>query len=335
LRNAFTATVSSRANRVSSTRSSVALRLLGISEREVLFETRGFVRRGAASHLEEVGRSFVRGYNSALSADGSTLSATLNSHAAEFVGFAYEGAAMALTLLDRLVPGKRKRFAQFTTAAGRPHVYMVHVGAGWAWARLPWVRIRLDAAIRSLDPLLRWLAVDGYGFHQGFFAADKFVRRRQRPRFLQGYAARAFDQGLGRSLWFSCCADVEHITQAVWSFESERQSDLWSGVGLACAYAGGADTGAVRTLLGASGPSAASFAQGVAFAAKARERAGNPAAHTDAIARATCHQPAADLARITDLALERLPPDASVPSYEIWRQRIQAMLAPSCAASLA
>jgi hypothetical protein len=68
------------------------------------------------------------------------------------------------------------------------------------------------------------------------------------------------------------------------------------------------------------------LAQGVAFAAKARERAGNPAAHTDMASRLLCGMSAAEAAAVTDETLLDLPPDGDVPAYEVWRLRIQARL---------
>src|ERR1022692_1923089 len=58
---------------------------------------------------------------------------------AELQGFAFEGAAMALTLLDHFMPVNRGRFHRFLHGEGAPHFYMLHVGAGWAMARLPWL----------------------------------------------------------------------------------------------------------------------------------------------------------------------------------------------------
>src|SRR5262249_43750809 len=149
-------------------------------------------------------------------------------------GFAFEGAAMASALLDLLALGRGRRLEGLLRGPGAAHVYMVHVGAGWALARLrrrPWSRLH------GLDPLLGWLSVDGYGFHQGFFAWERFVRRQEEPRRLSAYARRAFDQGLGRSLWFVHGADVERIASSVKSFSVRRRGDLWSGVGLAATYA--------------------------------------------------------------------------------------------------
>jgi hypothetical protein len=52
---------------------------------------------------------------------------------------------------------------------------MAHVGIGWAIARLPWLRRRIEQPLNRLDSLLRWLAVDGYGFHEGYFYWPDYV----------------------------------------------------------------------------------------------------------------------------------------------------------------
>jgi hypothetical protein len=73
------------------------------------------------------------------------------------------------------------------------------------------------------------------------------------------------------------------------------------------------------------------LAQGAAFAAKARQRAGNLAEHTRVAARILCGMTADEAAQVTDAALENLPARAAIrsedagatPAYEIWRQRIQ------------
>ena len=198
---------------------------------------------------------------------------------------------------------------------------MVHVGAGWALAQL---RRRVDHALAQLDPLLGWLAIDGYGFHQGYFHWPKSVDRQRVPKGFSGYARRVFDQGLGRSLWFVEGAEVDRIAETIARFPRSRHADLWSGVGLACGYAGGVSAEAMESLIAIAGANQPCLAQGVAFAAKARERAGNRLTDTDVACQIVCGMPAEDAARLTDLALIDLPADRAIPAYEIWRQRIQA-----------
>jgi len=308
-------------------------RLLGISVEETLVLRRGFHVRDTAikERLEAIGQTFLRGYHAALPDEGgAALARSLGLVGAELQGFAFEGAAMALTLLDHLLPMNQGRFHRFLQGTGTPHFYMLHVGAGWALARLPWLRWRVDAFISTLDPLARWLALDGYGFHQGYFYWPDSVGRQQVPRGVAGYARRAFDQGLGRSLWFVEGADATQIAAAIAAFPEARQPDLWRGVGLACAYAGGRQRSHLELVREAAGPYLAQAAQGAAFAAKARERAGNPAPHTELACGILCGVSAQAAAAVTDDALRDLPPDGVEPAYEIWRRRIQEQLIHTC-----
>jgi len=271
--------------------------------------------------LEQVGRCFLHGYHAALEGDDpEILASRLNQIEADFRGFAFEGAAMGLFLLDHLTPWRKDRLLSFLAGPGSPHIYMTYVGAGWALAQL---RRGVSRALARFDPLLGWLAVDGYGFHQGYFHPRRSVGRRAVPRRLSGYALRVFDQGLGRSLWFVEGADVGRIAATVARFPVARQPDLWSGVGLACAYAGGADRQAIEAVMTSAGGYRAQLAQGAAFAAKARERAGIPASDTDLACRIIWGMPALEAAGATDAALVDLPADGVVPTYEVWRQRIQ------------
>ncbi|HEV7784465.1 MAG TPA: DUF1702 family protein [Thermoanaerobaculia bacterium] len=303
--------------------------LFGIDPADTTFARRRF--RGEAGavrdRLERVGQTFVQGYHAALAEERpAPLAERIDAEVErDFRGFAYEGAGMGLALLDTLIPGRRaarNRLALFLAGPAAAHTYIVHVGAGWVMARLPVSPERYLA--RLADPLLRWLALDGYGFHEGFFRWPKSVTRQQVPRRLHGYARRGFDQGLGRSLWFIDGADVERLPGTIGAFPASRQPDLWGGLGLACGYAGGRTLAEIEALLAASGPYAPMLAQGVVFAAKARQRAGNPTPQTELACQAVWGVPAGIAATVSDEALRDLPSDRpGEPAFEVWRRRIQ------------
>jgi hypothetical protein len=301
--------------------------ILGISPKEVSFVRRGF--RGGndetRQRLEQIGTTFLQGYDAALEEnEPEALAAQLNGIEADLRGFAFEGAAMSLALQDHLLPWKRDRWRSFLQGPAVVHAYMVHVGLGWALARIPWRRRRFERALRRLDPLLGWLAVDGYGFHEGYFSWPQSIQRQVIPKRLSPSARRVFDQGLGRSLWFVNGADVGLIPRTIEAFPPWRRGDLWSGVGLACTYAGGSEEAALKVLRQASGTHQAQVAQGAAFAAKTRQRAGNPAAHTELACTILCRLSAREAAALTDATLEFLPTEGPEPAYESWRRRLQA-----------
>jgi len=302
---------------------SLRQRLLSIDPGETSFARRRFRCADAAiqERLEGVGSAFLHGYHAALAEDRpAALAVRLDRLAPELRGFTYEGAALGLSLRDFLTPWKRSRLRRFLDGPADPHTYLAHVGAGWLLARAP---VRVNALLARLDPLLGWLALDGYGFHQGFFHWPQAVEGQEVPKRLAGYARRAFDQGLGRSLWFVDGADVRRIPRTVAAFPAARQADLWSGVGLACAYAGGRDREAIADLARAAGSHAPALAQGAAFAAQARERAGNPTPATALACAVLCGRSAAAAAAITEETRRDLPADGLVPAFEVWRQRLQ------------
>lgn len=299
-------------------------RLFSISLEETTFAKRGFRKpeEHLQQHLETVGRQFLLGYHAAIKNDKlDILVPHLNAVEAEWRGFAFEGAAMGLAILDLLTPWRKHRLQEFLAGAGDAHAYMVHVGAGWILGRLP---LNVEKYLDRLDPLLKWLAIDGYGFHEGYFHPSRYIKQQEICRKLSGYARRVFDQGLGRSLWFVEGADVTCILQTISQFSSNRQADLWSGVGLACAYAGGVEGNAIEMLRSTAGPYRPQLAQGAAFGAKARLRALNLTSHTELACQRLCGMSAQAAAKVTDVALENLPTEGKEPAYEIWRQRIQA-----------
>lgn len=302
---------------------SLRRRIFGISQDEVSFAKRGFPGREspARPRLEYVAGKFLDGYHQALAADGpNDLARRLATIDLEVRGFAFEGAAMALALLDTLTPWNRWRVRSFLRGPGDAHAYMVHVGVGWALARL---HRPVAPTLKRFDLLLRWLIVDGYGFHETFFHWRRCVQEQTVPDVLGGYERRMFDQGLGRCLWFVEGAEVESIARAITGFPPGRQVDLWSGVGLACAYAGGVERKQIELLRGAAGEMLPQLAQGAAFGAKARQRAGNLAPHTETACRVLCGMSADTAAGITDAALKGLTHDGPEPAFDVWRRRIQ------------
>lgn len=311
-----------------SLRRRLARSLFAISPREIASAFRGFRldTQEIRDRLEGVAGTFVRGYHAALEVDPPALAERLDREPAAARGWAYEGAAMALTLLDVLTGWRRDRLRRLLAGAGDAHVYIVHVGAGWTLARLPISPARLLA---RLDPVNGWLALDGYGFHEGFFHPRTAIARQKVPRKLSGYARRGFDQGLGRSLWFVEGAEAGRIAAAIAAFPPERRPDLWSGVGLACGYAGGMSGEGIAALRRAAGPQTPELAQGVAFAAEARARAGHTPDHTELACQVLCGVGAAAAAAIARESGRDLPPDAKstkeieVPAFEVWRRRIQ------------
>ncbi|HEY2443843.1 MAG TPA: DUF1702 family protein [Streptosporangiaceae bacterium] len=299
-------------------------------------ETRGFYVKNAASQdlLETVGRTFLTGYGYVMEARSpADAEERLEEIPVKFRGFAYEGAAMGATMLD-VMPGiGSSRFTGLLAGRGAAHVYMAYVGAGWAMARLPKFRW---SRIAAPDPLLRWLVLDGYGFHQAYFHTDRYVHGQftdpdfgwpaEGPRW---YASRVIDQGIGRATWFVGGTDPERVSSIFAKFPEARRADLYSGAGLAACYAGGVNETELREFWRQAGDYRPDLAQGCAFAATARVHAGLMVDHTQLATQVLCGMSAEQATKVCENALPEQvpagPPEpGELPAYEAWRQRIAA-----------
>jgi enediyne biosynthesis protein E3 len=307
-------------------------RFLAPDPGDVTFERRGFYAPGARqqANLEKIGRMFLAGYGSGMTGRSITeITESLADIERPFRGFAYEGCSMALAVRDALLPVRRHWIRDFLAGPAAPHVYMAHIGIGWAMARLPSVRWR---AIMPADEVLGWLALDGYGFHQAYFRTRQYVDGQYQGRIPlwhpSAYAARAVDQGIGRALWFVNGSDVQHVALAIGRFAQSRHADLWSGAALASVYAGGADVDDLRLMADLAGRYLPDAAQGAAFAATARLHAGLVTPQTEVSVRVYCGMSVEDAASVCVQAADGLAESARAePAYELWRQRIRSQFA--------
>lgn len=305
--------------------------LFGIAPHETTCEGRGFLGGSlqARARIEAVGTCFAHGYHAGLEETRlDKIQQRVEQLEAPWRGFAYEGTGMALYLLDRLTPWKRDRFERFLAGPGAPYRYLALVGAGWAMARLPRF-FDLNQCLAGLEPELRYLAMDGYGFHMGYFQWDKYGVRQESDSRLTGYALRAFDQGLGRSLWFVRVLDIDAIAETIHTFAEHRHSALWAGVGLAAGYAGGVTPEALERLKNFAGVHRAALAQGVAFAAAAHSDAGLEPAHTQLASRIVAGLPMPELVKCFHQSRPQEHSARASLLYEVWRQRLQGALASS------
>jgi hypothetical protein len=292
-------------------------------------DVRGFYQKSPAARelLESIGHAFLTGYafaaESRMPADAEEQ---LEGISTSLRGFAYEGAAMCFAVRDGLPGGRHDHVARFLSGRGDAHVYMVYVGVGWAMARLPRWRW---SGLYARDPLLRWLVLDGYGFHQAYFHTRRYVHEQYReagfpwpvggPRW---YAGRVIDQGIGRACWFVGGADAERVAALLDRFPEARRPDLYSGAGLAATYAGGANSGELEWLWQHAGDYRPQLAQGSAFAAGARVRAGLVMPHNEVATRVLCGTTVAEASTVTDVTRPVEPATGQTPSYEFWRRAI-------------
>jgi enediyne biosynthesis protein E2 len=296
---------------------------------EVTFAGRGFpvVPSAATQRLEAIPQAVVCGFEWGIDArDQWEVERRLDLVDAEHRGFAYEGVTMAFTVLDAMGRGHRTR--DLLLGPGRRHVFLAYIGMGFAMARLPkplWKRVVPDLTGDPYYPTMSWLAVDGYGFDRAYFDTQRWVgaQKEAPPYHWDGqpdYFPRAVDQGIGRALWFICGGHAPDVAAVASRFAGRRQPDLWSGIGLAAAFAGGCDRDGLAALRRAADGHRAQLALGVVFAAKARSYAGSVPEHTAVACSALAGITVENAVALADATA--VSSAGSEPAYELWRRRI-------------
>lgn len=307
---------------------------------EVRFAARGFPvpPSPTSAALEAVPQTVVVGFEWGMEAtDQRELRRRIELLAPELHGFGYEGAMMAAVVRDAMTGFRSRRAAALLAGPARPHLFLTYIGIGFAMARLP--RLLWRSVLPELDgvphhPTVSWLAVDGYAFDRAYFDTETWVagRRRFTPYPWQGrpdYFRRACDQGVGRALWFVYGAQPGEVAVAVSRFEPDRHPDLWAGVGLAAAFAGGADAGGLARLRSAAGDHRAQLGLGSVLAAKARDFSGIVPGHTGLATRELAGLDVAGAVALADDTEPAAVPADSAPAYELWRSAIRDRLAAS------
>jgi enediyne biosynthesis protein E3 len=268
-------------------------------------------------HLQLIANTFASGFNSVVN----EFTDTCNEIDSSFRGFFQEGAAMAYALSDSLFLRKKQQLMILDFMRQEPdYCYLHHVGIGWAFAKIPWARAIL---FKQLDPLLCWLALDGWGFHDTFFNKKRALNVNF-PIAIKGNARDIYCQGVGRALWFVKGSDPIKINQYIRLQKKNYQPALWSGVGLAATYAGYhcANDESLILLKRFSGQYLKHLQQGVVFAAQAASHG-----QTDnMLTRRTCEVLTGHsielLSEICKKSKKLLPKSASADTYQLWRKKI-------------
>jgi enediyne biosynthesis protein E2 len=300
---------------------------------EVTFAKRGFpvTPTPATQHLEAIPESVICGFEWGIDARNQwELERRLDLVDAEMRGFAYEGATMAFTILDAMGRGHRTR--DLLLGAGKPHVLLAYIGMGFAMARLPkplWRKVIPDLTGDMFYPTMSWLAVDGYGFDRAYFDTRHWVDDQRVPSAYPwegspDYFLRAVDQGIGRALWFIGGGRPSNVAAAVGRFASQRQPDLWSGVGLAATFAGGCDKDGFATLRREAGDHSPDLAVGAVFAANARAYAEFVPDHSETACSALAEISVDQAVALAAETIVTAPAEGPEPAYEQWRQGIRA-----------
>lgn len=201
-----------------------------------------------------------------------SVESVLKQYDGEFLSIVYEAIAVHLATLDlKLEDNSFSLWNNFLIKHGALHGSQIHVGLGWALSEMNVTDISI---LPSFTSTWRWRVLDGYGYHSGLFKRREAIRSQQVPPFIIQEDIHAFNQGIGRSLWYTSKGDIERLLRSLNLFDLNRQKGLWRGVGLATSYVGGVDKSTLNNFLNASGVFAPQLKCGIIMAIAARKKSG-------------------------------------------------------------
>jgi enediyne biosynthesis protein E3 len=275
--------------------------------------------------LKHTAQIFQRGFVSALKERSITLE-TARAAVSDNrqIGVFIEGAAMASYLMDIVTPWKKNRWQRLLTAVGDLYPIQLYLGMGMAISQ---ANQPLKRHLEHLDPLLRPFVVDGFGFHTAYFRGGDVSSDALSD--CKGHLRRVLDQGMGRSIWFASAGNAETIATKLASLPKRRHRDLWIGLGVAAAYAGGTDHIELTKLASQAGRHRRSLAQGAAFAAYVRNLSGHPAEHTNAACKIFCSLESIEAAKIVQGAFRRIRISKSNRAHDQWQTKVRDTLVAS------
>jgi hypothetical protein len=185
----------------------------------------------------------------------------------EFRSIAYESASMAIALKDLRNNEGLNNWLFYKNGPGLAHKAQVYVGLGWAIAKL---NLPFLPVVKKIDTSLYYRVADGCGYYDGSFRYKQTILNRQLPGNVPKATMSMYDQGVGRSLWYTCSTDIVKIRSIIESFPAVRRPSLWRGIGIAVAYVGGCDDDILKTLLQYAATNRIQLTYGAALALRSR-----------------------------------------------------------------
>lgn len=270
--------------------------------------------------IEKIREIFQKNYAiSTEQEDLNLLVAQLEKTANDYLSIAYEAASVALAVKDFSNGNTLNHWRFFLEGPAALHAAQVHAGLGWAMAQQ---RISVSPIIETLDPLMRFRMLDGWGYYDGIFRRRQIVNSQPFPQDAENKFMRGYDQGVGRSIWYMSKGAYAVIPEMVAQFSDSRHADLWRGVGIATAYVGGCDEFILRELFSLSFPYQNQLSVGAALVAKARNSANALTPDVELACEVWCKRSAQEVLSITEKAAPAFATDPN-DAYLIWLSNIE------------
>jgi hypothetical protein len=194
----------------------------------------------------------------------------------------------------------------------------VHIGLGWALSQR---QVSIFHFIRDISPIMQSRVLDGVGYYEGMFRNRTTIRDKVIPDWLGPNHLHAYDQGIGRALWYIAKGNTDQLLKLIDGFSDNRKPDLWRGIGIAASYVGGCDEAMLISLYDLAASYQVQLASGAVFLAHSRQDAHTMNPETEFACRAWCHMSVEEVIALMDRT--EPSPAASDDSYIKWVKSIE------------
>jgi flavin-dependent dehydrogenase len=168
------------------------------------------------------------------------LNCFLENYHPDFRSIAYESASFAIGLKDLKENNNLENWIQFLTNASNVNLKHVEIGLGWSFAAINENPLKHDYLAKN--EFLLDMVMSGVGYYHALYKQKKTLTHFEIWEHLDAQKTAAYDQGIGRRIWYHCESELQEAQELIDKFPECRRADLWRGVGLACGYVGGLST---------------------------------------------------------------------------------------------
>jgi enediyne biosynthesis protein E3 len=278
-------------------------------------------KHARAQILRDVANTFLDGFMVAMEAPGQSVQKEISTLPKTERGVCYEGAAAGKTVRD-LTANNDLYEASALLREEESYSFLLYLGIGEAMAQL-----KLPPQLCNAVAKERWSGqiIEGYGFFDGYFNWYDALVHQKYPQGLEPGLKAAYDQGIGRAIYFVTNCDPVQMRDMIACYAPERRSEIWSGAGIPVAYVGGLSERELKKFLNFAGPYRAELMQGVLLGASARARQNVIPDHTELACNVMCGDSTLDAVNYTD-RLSQLLTDREQYSMFEWQTLVRRAL---------
>jgi hypothetical protein len=240
----------------------------------------------------------------------------------EFYSVAFEATAMAFAEKDIIENSSLNRWKLFLLEEAESHSSQVHVGLGWALAKH---NIDIQFYLGTVEPFMISRVLDGIGYYDGIFKQRQSINSKKISDKIDAVQLKHYDQGIGRSIWYSFLGNIPKVKEMIDSFPSSRHADLWRGIGIAFTYVGGFNEKMLDELYLMAAEHKSQLFIGAALVAKGRAQSNTLNPETDKVCGAWFNLSASDTVEIINNLLQ----DPTNKTYDQWLSAIEKQLTQS------